>query len=91
MEGFAGDLLRAQRDEKSGGWVYRSLKANNFSGENVSYRQFLLVVKTLGNFLEQEGWLPGVVQRVRSWWSASPYPGQGNTVPRNAAVYRVVQ
>ena len=52
MGGFVGDLLRAQRDEKSGGWVYRSLKANNFSGGNVSYRQFLLVVKNLSNFVE---------------------------------------
>ena len=53
-EGLVGDLLRAQQDENSGGWVYRSLKANSFSGENVSYRNFLLVLNGLGDFVERK-------------------------------------
>jgi hypothetical protein len=52
MEGFVGDLLRAQQDEASGGWVYRSLKVNSFSGEAVSYRNFQAVLDSLGNFVE---------------------------------------
>jgi hypothetical protein len=52
MEGFVGDLLRAYADEKSGGWVYRSLKANSFSGDQISYRHFLPVLRSLGNFVE---------------------------------------
>jgi hypothetical protein len=54
MEGFVGDLLRAQQDEESGGWVYRSLKANSFSGEAVSYRNFQVVLESLNNFVEQK-------------------------------------
>ncbi len=54
MEGFVGDLLRAQRDEKSGGWVYRSLKANSFSRGNVSYRDFLRVVESLAHHVERK-------------------------------------
>lgn len=54
MEGFVGDLLRAHQDENSGGWVYRSLKANSFSGENISYRNFLLVLDGLGDFVEKK-------------------------------------
>jgi hypothetical protein len=54
MEGFVGDLLRAQQDEESGGWVYRSLKINSFSGEAVSYRNFHAVLDSLGNFVEHK-------------------------------------
>lgn len=54
MEGFVGDLLRAYSDAKCAGWVYRSLKANAFSGESVSYRQFMAVLESLGkNFVER--------------------------------------
>jgi hypothetical protein len=53
MEGFIGDLLRAYRDKKSGGWVYHSRKANSFSGGDVSYRNFAAIVKSLeGIFVE---------------------------------------
>jgi hypothetical protein len=54
MEGFIGDLLRAQQDGESGGWVYRSMKANSFSGELVSYRNFQAVLESLSNFVEQK-------------------------------------
>jgi hypothetical protein len=54
MEGIVGDLLRAQQDENSGGWVYRSLKANSFSGEAVSYRNFAVVLDSLGGFVERK-------------------------------------
>jgi hypothetical protein len=54
MEGFVGDLLRAQQDEESGGWVYRSLKINSFSGEAVSYRNFHAVLASLGDFVEHK-------------------------------------
>jgi hypothetical protein len=54
MEGFVGDLLRAQQDEESGGWVYRSLKINSFSGEAVSYRNFHAVLNSLGKFVEHK-------------------------------------
>jgi hypothetical protein len=46
-EGFVGDVLRAYRDKKLGGWVYRSLKANSFSGGDISYRNFSAVMKCL--------------------------------------------
>jgi hypothetical protein len=52
MEGFVGDLLRAYADNKSGGWVYRSQKANSFSGGDVSYRNFVTVVKRLRGLVE---------------------------------------
>jgi hypothetical protein len=52
MEGFVGDLLRAYPDRGSGGWLYRSRKANSFSGGEVSYRNFVTVVKSLGDFVE---------------------------------------
>jgi hypothetical protein len=52
MEGFVGDLLRAYADKKSGGWVYRSRKANSFSGGDVSYRNFVTVLKSLGDRVE---------------------------------------
>jgi hypothetical protein len=52
MEGFVGDLLRAYEDEKSGGWIYRSKKSGSFSGDGVSYRNFLTVLKSIGNFVE---------------------------------------
>jgi hypothetical protein len=52
MEGFVGDLLRVYRDEKSGGWIYRSQKANSFSGGEVSYRNFVTVLKTLRGLIE---------------------------------------
>jgi hypothetical protein len=52
VEGFVGDLLRAYADEKSGGWVYHSLKPNNFSGGEVSYRNFVAIVKALDNSIE---------------------------------------
>jgi hypothetical protein len=54
IEGFVGDLLRAYADKKSGGWIYRSQKANSFSGGDVSYRNFVAVVKTLGGFFESK-------------------------------------
>ena len=54
IEGFVGDLLRAYADKKSGGWVYRSQKANSFSRGDVSYRNFVAVVKTLGGFFESK-------------------------------------
>ena len=54
MEGFVGDLLRARRDVNCWGWVYRSLKANSFSGESVSYRNFQLVLQSLGDFIEHK-------------------------------------
>ncbi|MGC2078541.1 MAG: hypothetical protein WA728_21425 [Xanthobacteraceae bacterium] len=52
MEGFVGDLLRAYADKKSGGWVYRSRKANSFSGGEISYRNFITVLKSLGDYVE---------------------------------------
>jgi len=52
MEGFVGDLLRAYADMKSGGRVYRSRKANSFSGGEVSYRNFVTVLKSLGDYVE---------------------------------------
>jgi hypothetical protein len=52
MEGFVGDLLRAYADKKSGGWIYRSQKANSFSGGDVSYRNFVAVMKSLGGYVE---------------------------------------
>jgi hypothetical protein len=52
LEGFIGDLLSAYADKKFGGWVYRSLKANSFSGGDVSYRNFVVVMKSLGSFVE---------------------------------------
>jgi hypothetical protein len=52
IEGFVGDLLRAYADKKSGGWVYRSRKANSFSGGDVSYRNFVAIMKSLGSFVE---------------------------------------
>jgi hypothetical protein len=52
IEGFVGDLLRAYADKKSGGWVYRSRKANSFSGGDVSYRNFVAVMEGLGGFVE---------------------------------------
>jgi hypothetical protein len=52
VEGFVGDLLRAYADEKSGGWVYHSLKANSFSGGDISYRNFVTITKSLENLIE---------------------------------------
>jgi hypothetical protein len=52
MEGFVGDLLRTYADKKSGGWVYRSRKANRFSGGEISYRNFITVLKSLGDYVE---------------------------------------
>ena len=54
VEGFVGDLLHAYRDQKGRGWVYRSLKSNSFSGGDVSYRQFLTVIQSLGDLVEQK-------------------------------------
>ena len=52
VEGIIGDLLRAYSDKKSGGWVFRSRKANSFSGSEVSYRNFITIVKNLNNLVE---------------------------------------
>jgi len=52
VEGIIGDLLRAHSDKKSGGWVFRSRKANSFSGGEVSYRNFATIVKNLDNLIE---------------------------------------
>src|SRR5215469_15869996 len=43
VEGFLGDLLRAQNSEKAQGWVYRSLRPGSFTGEEVGYRAFTQV------------------------------------------------
>jgi hypothetical protein len=64
MEGLVGDLLRAYQDEKCGGWVYRSLKPNSFTGETVSYRNFLNVSDVLSvDFVERkvgyQDWING--------------------------------
>jgi hypothetical protein len=40
VEGFLGDLLRAQNSEKANGWVYRSLRPKSFTGEDIGYRAF---------------------------------------------------
>jgi hypothetical protein len=79
MEGFVGDLLRAHQDEKSGGWIYRSLQSNSFSGDEVSYRQFLLVLESLGDFVELK-------KGYQEWSQFDPggaartYSREGNTI-----------
>ena len=80
MEGFVGDLLRAQRDKKSSGWVYRSLKANSFTRENVSYRNFLLVVNSLGDFVERKEGYPR--------WSRFDPDGPRLAIPGKATRFR---
>jgi hypothetical protein len=72
MEGFVGDLLRAQQDQGSGGWVYRSMKANSFSGEAVSYRTFLAVLDSLVNKIERK---EGYQER------SGPFDPGGPTLP----------
>jgi hypothetical protein len=47
IEGFVGDLLLAQAREKGGGWVYRSTRRDNFTGEAVSYRHFKRLLDSL--------------------------------------------
>jgi hypothetical protein len=43
VEGFVGDLLRAQNHEKAVGWVYRPLGAKSFTGEVIGHRAFKVV------------------------------------------------
>jgi hypothetical protein len=47
IEGFVGDLLRAQNHGKGKGWVFRSLAAQSFSGEDIGYRAFKHVLEKL--------------------------------------------
>jgi hypothetical protein len=47
IEGFVGDLLLAQVRAKGNGWVYRSTRRENFTGEAVSYRQFKRLLDSL--------------------------------------------
>jgi hypothetical protein len=45
--GFLGDLLLAQVRQKGEGWVYRSVRKEEFTGEAVSYRHFNAVMTAL--------------------------------------------
>ena len=47
VESFAGDLLFAATKAKAEGWCYRSLKAENFTNERVTYRAFTSLLKAL--------------------------------------------
>jgi hypothetical protein len=47
VEGFVGDLLRAAARAEDRGYVYRSLHANSFAGEDVGYRAFIQIVDRL--------------------------------------------
>ncbi|HEY6331246.1 MAG TPA: hypothetical protein VI756_18110, partial [Blastocatellia bacterium] len=40
LEGSLGDRLRAQKSEKTKGWVFRSLRAGSFTGGEINYRAF---------------------------------------------------
>lgn len=40
VEGFLGDLMLAQVRQKGDGWVYRSVRKEEFTGGAVSYRNF---------------------------------------------------
>ncbi len=44
IAGFLGDLLGAIGDSKAEGWTYRSLKAEEYTGEPVSVRTFTALV-----------------------------------------------
>ena len=44
---FVANLLRAEADQKAGGWCYRSTTAETFTGEPVSQRTFGRLMKAL--------------------------------------------
>jgi hypothetical protein len=49
LESFLGDLLGAESNTKSEGWIYRSMERQAFTGGHVSYRNFsCLVVSLMG-------------------------------------------
>jgi hypothetical protein len=64
---FVADLLRAEASKKAQGWVYRSLKAEAFSGEEVSYRTFKFVVESFVAL----GWLEHT--KGHKFWTANGF------------------
>ncbi|MBG0799528.1 hypothetical protein IYX23_17815 [Methylocystis sp. L43] len=64
---FLADLLRAEAWKNAQGWVYRSLKTEAFSGEEVSYRAFKFVVESLVAL----GWLQHV--EGKRFWTANAF------------------
>jgi hypothetical protein len=77
---FVADLLRAEASTKAQGWVYRSLKAAAFSGEDVSYRTFTFVVESFYAL----GWLEHT--KGHKFWTANGFAlaGHGPMVPPSA-------
>lgn len=64
---FIADLLRANDSKKAQGLVYRPMKAEAFTGEDVSYRAFRFVVESF----EALGWIeqwPG-----KRYWTANHF------------------
>ena len=40
VEGFVGDLLLAQTNAAAQGWIYRSIRPQSFTGQEIGYRDF---------------------------------------------------
>ncbi len=67
---FLADLLRAAAQDKADGWVFRSMKAESFTGETVSHRAFSQIVKALTE-IEKLDRAPGYQVWMRAGFDAA--------------------
>ena len=76
VEGLLADLLRAQDSEAAKGWVYRSLRAKSFTGEEIGHRTFTFVIDGLTKL--------GLVEHKPSvtYWEKSVFSEQGPDLAR---------
>src|SRR5262245_61952528 len=78
---FATDLLLAQDNPEAGGWVWRSLSKESFTGQTVSFRDFKALV---------EGWLAcALIERTPGFKEAVQFdPGDQLRVRGRASRFR---
>src|SRR5262249_6054148 len=90
LEGFVGDLMRAQSSESAKGWVYRAMRPAGFTGEDVSFRTFQRLIDALGEVRMIERRVG--FQDWTSWDATGPkYPSSWKYASRFRATKKLIK